>query len=191
MKNGKFSITYNAPVVLNFALLSLAALIWNHFSGGYANRMFFSVYRSPLSFPAVIRVFGHVLGHADFSHYAGNMTFLLLLGPVLEEKYGSGRLLGMMAVVAVISGLVNIVFFPHTVLLGASGLVFMMIILVSALDMRRGEIPLTMILVMVIYLGQEVVSMIAVQDNISHLTHIIGGIAGAVFGAVFAGRRRR
>ena len=41
----------------------------------------------------------------------------------------------------------NILFFS-TGLLGASGLVFMMIILVSASDLKRGEIPITMILAM-------------------------------------------
>ena len=129
-----------------------------------------------------IRLFGHVLGHASMSHYASNMTLFLLLGPVLEEKYGSLTLVEGFGIVAVISGLVNILLFPHTALLGASGVVFMMIILVSASDLKAGEIPISMILVMVIYLGSEVMSMITVHDNVSQLTHIIGGLCGAVLG---------
>ena len=116
------------------------------------------------------------------SHYASNMTLFLLLGPVLEEKYGSLTLVEGFGIVAVISGLVNILLFPHTALLGASGVVFMMIILVSASDLKAGEIPISMILVMVIYLGSEVMSMITVHDNVSQLTHIIGGLCGAVLG---------
>ena len=111
------------------------------------------------------------------------MTLFLLLGPVLEEKYGHATLIEAFAIVAVISGLVNILLFS-TGLLGASGLVFMMIILVSASDLKRGEIPITMILVMIIYLGSELWSMVAAKDNISQLTHIIGGLCGALFGAV-------
>ena len=185
----KIAITENAPAVLTFARLALIILAVNYFTKGKSNALLFSVYRSPISVFWVIRLFGHVLGHASISHFVGNMTLFLLLGPILEEKYGSWRLVLMMALVAVVSGLVNIIFFPGTALLGASGIVFMMIILVSALDMRKGEIPHTMILVMVIYLGSEVVNMVTVHDNISHLTHLIGGLIGAVLGAVFAARQ--
>jgi membrane associated rhomboid family serine protease len=48
--------------------------------------------------------------------------------------------------------------------------------------MHSGGIPLTLILVFVIYVGQEIVTAINATDNISHLTHIIGGICGAVIG---------
>ena len=108
---------------------------------------------------------------------------------VLEEKYGGATLVEAFAIVAVISGLVNIIFFPGTALLGASGLVFMMIILVSASDLRAGEIPISMILVIVIYLGSEVWSMISATDNVSQLTHIIGGLCGALFGGLLNSRK--
>ena len=56
-------ISYNAPVALTFALLSLAALVANYFTGGWANATLFSVYQCPLSDPlAWFRFFGHVLG---------------------------------------------------------------------------------------------------------------------------------
>lgn len=189
--NKKLAFTYNAPVVLTFALIALIVLVVGTLTGGKSTALLFSVYRSKLSIFAVLRCFFHVLGHADLTHYANNMMLFLLLGPVLEQKYGSWRLLSMMAIVAVVSGLVNIIFFPHVALLGASGIVFMMIILVSTVDMRRGEIPITMLLVIVIYLGTEVASMVTnPNDNISHLTHIIGGICGAFFSYMFAGHKR-
>ena len=173
-KERKLAFTYNAPVTLTFALISFIVLVVGWITGGKSTEMFFMVYRSKVSVAWFVRLFGHVLGHSSLSHYAGNMTLFLLLGPVLEEKYGHATL---------ISGLVNILLFS-TGLLGASGLVFMMIILVSASDLKRGEIPITMILVMIIYLGSELWSMVAAKDNISQLTHIIGGLCGALFGAV-------
>ncbi|MCR5103411.1 MAG: rhomboid family intramembrane serine protease [Eubacterium sp.] len=179
---GKISFTYNAPATLTFAFVSLVVLLVGYLTGGKSTELFFEVYRSKLSVGFFIRLFGHVLGHASMSHYASNMTLFLLLGPVLEEKYGSLTLVEGFGIVAVISGLVNILLFPHTALLGASGVVFMMIILVSASDLKAGEIPISMILVMVIYLGSEVMSMITVHDNVSQLTHIIGGLCGAVLG---------
>ena len=108
----------------------------------------------------------------------------MILREWLEERYGGATLLEAFGIVAVISGLVNIIFFPGTALLGASGLVVMMIVLVSASDLKKGEVPITMILVICIYLGSEIVSMITSHDNVSQLTHIIGGICGAVFGVV-------
>ncbi len=185
----KLSFTYNAPVTLTFALVSLIVLVVGWITKGKSTQMFFEVYRSKLSVPFFIRLFGHVLGHADLSHYASNMTLFLLLGPVLEEKYKSSTLLEAFGLVALISGLVQIIVFPHTALLGASGLVFMMIILVSAGDLKRGEIPISLILVMIIYLGSEFVTMIAVKDNVSQLTHLVGGLCGAVFGGMLNSRQ--
>ena len=185
----KLSFTYNAPVTLTFALLSFIVLVVGWMTKGKSTELLFEVYRSKISFTWFIRLFGHVLGHASLAHYASNMTLFLLLGPVLENKYGGATLVEAFGIVAVLSGLVNIIFFPGTALLGASGLVFMMIVLVSAGDLRRREIPITMILVIVIYLGSEIVNMISVHDNISQLTHIVGGICGALFGGLLNSRR--
>lgn len=182
-------ISYNAPVVLAFALVSLIALILNMLTNGMTNRLFFSVYRSNFSLAYVIRLVGHCLGHANWSHYAGNMTLFLLLGPILEDKYGSGKLLLMIVITAVISGLLNILLFPQIALLGASGIVFMFIVLTSASCMVDDRIPLTMILIIVIYLGAEVMNALTKQDSISQFTHIIGGVCGAVFGLANSGKR--
>ena len=185
----KLAFTYNAPVTLTFALVSFIVLVVGMITKGKSTRLFFEVYRSKISVAWFIRLFGHVLGHSSLAHYASNMTLFLLLGPVLEEKYGGSTLLEAFGIVAVISGLVNIIFFPGVALLGASGIVFMMIILVSATDLRRGEIPISMILVMVIYLGAEVWSMVTRHDNISQLTHIIGGLCGAGIGQILNSRK--
>lgn len=126
--------------------------------GGAATTRFFCVYRSSLADPLTyLRLFTHVLGHAGYSHYMGNMLLLLLVGPPLEEKYGSRTLLLTIAVTALVTGLVQFIFFPQTALLGASGVVFMMIVLSSFTEMKKGGIPITLILVVVFYLGGELV----------------------------------
>ena len=62
-------IQYNSPVSLTFALASLGVLLLGEISGGYITRLLFCVYSSPLSDPLTyIRVFTHVLGHADYQH---------------------------------------------------------------------------------------------------------------------------
>ena len=176
-------IQYNSPVVLTFALASLGALVLGWVTGGWTTWHLFSVYRSPLSDPLTyVRLVGHVLGHAGYAHYLGNMMLFLVIGPPLEEKYGSRRLLLCILVTALVSGLVQVLFVPETALLGASGIVFMLIVLSSLAGMREGFIPLTLILVVILYLGGEVIDGITTQDNVSHLTHIVGGLCGAGLG---------
>ena len=176
-------LQYNSPVVLSFALLSFAALLLNGLTRGRSNMLFFSVYRSTLlSLWTWPRFVLHVLGHVSYSHYITNMMMILVVGPPLEEKYGSRNLLAAIVLTALVSGVVQWVFFPNSVLLGASGIVFMMIVMSSLAGMREGSIPLTLILVLVLYLGGELVSGISLRDNVSQLTHILGGLCGAVFG---------
>lgn len=186
----KIVIRFNAPVILTFALLSLLALLLGNWTNGAATHQYFSVYRSSLSDPLTyVRFIGHVLGHADYEHYMGNML-LLLVGPGLEEKYGSGTMVWMILVTALVTGLVHFVFFPGSALLGASGVVFMMIVLSSFTAMRRGEIPVTLILVVIFYLGGEIMDGLFKKDNISQITHIVGGLCGLIFGfTVRRGRR--
>lgn len=181
-------IQYNSPVILTFALLSLGALLLGEFTQGGATALCFSVYQSSLTDPfTYLRFVGHVLGHANYSHYIGNMTLLLVIGPPLEERYGSRQLLEMILATALISGLVQFFFFPGTALLGASGIVFMLIILSSLSGGEKGRIPLTLILVYVIYIGGEIADGILQSDHISQVTHIIGGTCGAVFGLSLRG----
>lgn len=187
----KIVIRFNAPVILTFALLSLLALLLGNWTNGAATHQYFSVCRASLSDPLTyVRFVGHVLGHADYEHYMGNMLLLLLVGPGLEEKYGSGTMVWMILVTALVTGLVHFVFFPGSALLGASGVVFMMIVLSSFTAMRRGEIPVTLILVVIFYLGGEIMDGLFKKDNISQITHIVGGLCGLIFGfTVRRGRR--
>jgi membrane associated rhomboid family serine protease len=108
----------------------------------------------------------------------------------MEEKYGSKPLLAGILLTALVSGLFQCLLFPHTALLGASGIVFMLILLSSLSGMRSGSIPLTLVLVAVIYLGQEVYSGLFVQDNVAHFMHLVGGACGTAFGYLAGGKRR-
>lgn len=189
MKRRRIILQYNAPATLTFALISLAALILGHFTEGATTIKYFSVYRSSLMDPLTyLRFFTHVLGHADLDHFSGNIILMLVLGPTLEERYGSRTILVTILITAFVAGLVQWIFFPGSVLLGASGIVFMMIIMASLGGMKGGGIPLTLIFVFIVYVGGEIYSGLVISDNISQLTHIIGGVCGAVLGIAL--RRR-
>jgi membrane associated rhomboid family serine protease len=175
-------ITYNAPVTLTFAITSSLVLVADQLTGSQLTARFFSVAGTMDTRNIVdyLRLFTHILGHADWGHLLSNFAFILLLGPILEEKYGSMLLLLMILVTALVTGLLNVLFFK-TGLLGASGVVFMMILLVSITNLKKGQIPLTFILVVVLYLAREVVTAFQ-QDSVSQFAHIVGGLCGSLFG---------
>lgn len=179
----RWHITLNAPVVLGFVALCVCATALDSLTGGMANALVFSTYRSSLLNPLTyVRLFTHVLGHAGWEHLVGNMSYILLLGPLLEEKYGSRTLVEVILLTALATGLVNDLLFANVALCGASGVCFAFILLSSITSFRDGEIPLTFVLVAVLFLGQQVLDGILVRDNISNLSHILGGIVGAAVG---------
>ena len=179
----KLKITFNSPVVLGFIFLSLGVLLLGYMTLQISTQLLFMSYHSPLTDPLTyIRIFTHVLGHSGWEHYIGNASYILLLGPMLEEKYGSKNILQVIVCTAFVTGLVNYVLFWNVSLCGASGVVFAFILLTSFTSFKSGEIPLTFILVAVIFLGQQVYEGVFVQDNISNLSHVVGGIIGSVVG---------
>ncbi len=179
------SITYNSPVVLTFVIISFGVMVANYLTAGLSNKLLFMTYHSSLVSPLTyVRMFTHVLGHAGWSHYIGNMMYLLLLGPMLEEKYGSRSIIEVILVTGLVTGLVTWFLFPGIALCGASGVVFAFIMMTSFTSFKEGEIPLTVILVAIIFIGQQVYEGILVQDDISNMAHILGGIVGAIAGYV-------
>ena len=191
MKRNRLRISFNSPVVLSFVLACAAVRVLSVLTGGAADRALFSVYRSSLLDPLTyVRFIGHVFGHASWDHLMGNMMYLLILGPMLEEKYGSENILFIMGAAAVVTGLCSVVFFPYVRLMGASGIVFAFILLASITSVEDGAIPASFVLVAVIYIGQQVYQGLFVQDSVSQMAHIIGGIVGSVLGfALNSGRK--
>lgn len=184
-------LQYNSPVILSFFLVSLAALVLGWLTNGRTTTALFSVYRSSFTDPlTLLRLFGHVVGHADLEHFFGNMLLLLVIGPPLEERYGSGVLLVGILLTALVCGLLQMVLFPGSALLGASGIVFMLIMLSSMSGMQDGKIPVTLLLVAALYLGRECCSLLFVRDNVANLMHIVGGVCGMVYG-LWIGKKYR
>lgn len=181
-------IDFNAPVILSMTLLSLALLGLNALLGHALDRVFGAYFTRYGDLWMYLRLFTHAFMHQNMAHYAGNFMMILAIGPMVEEKYGSTRLLIMILATSFITGLFHIIFSHGTLLMGASGIVFMLILLASFANMREGKLPLTVILVAVLYIGNEIVSGIGASDQVSHISHILGGLCGAGFGFLY-GRR--
>lgn len=184
-KKKQLKISFNSPVILGFTLICFLSLLLGYLTKGSSTYTLFSVYRSSLLNPLTyIRLIGHVFGHANWQHFIGNIMLILVVGPLLEEKYGSSNMIVVILSTALVTGIVNIILFPHIRLLGASGVVFALILLSSFTSIKDGSIPMTFILVAVVYIGGQVYNGLFVHDNVSNLTHIIGGIIGASLGYV-------
>ena len=178
----KLRLSFNAPAVLTFTALCVIAQI-SMLTRGESNRVLFSVYRASLLDPLTwVRCFTHVLGHAGWEHLLGNIMYILILGPMIEEKYGTATTAFIMAATALVIGVINMVFFPGVMLLGASGIVFAFILIASITIREDNTIPVTFILVAVLYLGQQIWQGLFSQDNVSQMAHIVGGAVGAVLG---------
>jgi rhomboid protease GluP len=184
MNMGKrLKLRFNAPVTLSFVSICFVATLLGIASNGEITKTLFMTYHSSFLNPMTyVRFVTHVFGHVGWSHFIGNASYLLLLGPMLEEKHGSKATLEVILITAVVTGLINYFFFLNIGLCGASGVVFAFIMLASFTDFREGEIPITFILVAAIFIGQQVYEGIAVQNNISNMAHIVGGIVGAIIG---------
>ena len=184
ISGGFMRIKYNAPTVLTYAIICTLVLVLSKtVLRGLAENWFMVPGRghfSPASLRDWVCLFTHAAGHADWPHLINNFSLILIIGPLLEENYGSLPLLVMIVITALVTGALNAILF-RTSLMGASGVVFMMILLSSFTNFSRGEIPLTFILVLALYLGSQLVESFS-TDNISYFAHIAGGFCGSLFG---------
>jgi membrane associated rhomboid family serine protease len=182
----KLRITYNAPVILTFTIAAVAAFVLVQVAPSL--QPWFAAWPRLVDSHSYVGLFSHVLGHASWEHLLGNFMLILLIGPILEERHGSVGLLVMIVITALVTGLANLAFSDHF-LVGASGVVFMMILLASMANVRGGEVPLTFLAVALIYMGGELVHSFR-ADGISHMAHLVGGAVGAAFGFLGAKPKR-
>lgn len=181
-----FRITYNAPATLTFALISAVILFADTILHNTLIPAFFTCPGAssepafnPSNFLDYFRLLFHIFGHSNWNHFLGNMAFILLLGPVIEERYGSALLVLMMTITSLVTGVLNVCFSPSQ-LLGSSDIAFMMILLTSFTTISKSEIPLSFILILILYIGREILGS-GKNESISTLAHIAGGICGSMF----------
>jgi membrane associated rhomboid family serine protease len=175
-------LKFNSPVILGFSIICVVVFALDKILAGHLMSYFTLGHVSINNPVSLITLFTHVIGHANLEHLIGNLTLILLVGPIIEEKYGDMRTLLMMIITAFITGLLNMLFF-NTGLLGASGIVFMLILLISFTNSKSGEIPITFILVALLFIGKEIIQSLS-TDQISQFAHIAGGVCGSIFGLV-------
>ena len=183
------TLKYNAPVTLSFALLSLLAIALGELTDGWTTQNLFCFFKSSpndwLTWPRAVL---HILGNTSLTECTANIIILLVVGPAAEERFGSAKVLFAVLATAIAAALIMWFLFPTSAIMGASGVLFMMMVLASFASMRGGAIPITLILVLILFLGSEVLQAVTGDAGLQELTHIAGGAVGMVLGFAFSRR---
>ena len=174
-------LDYNAPFTLTFALVCIFILIIKAVLGPWFIKLFVlipsEVFLRPENY---IRIVSYSLGQSSWDHLLGNFSIILLVGPWLEEKLGSWSLLAISVITALVTGILHVLFFSEG-LIGSSGIAFMLVILSGFVNFKNNRIPLTLILIIFIFMGKEIVQLFR-EDHISQFAHLMGGALGVFFG---------
>lgn len=184
LSNIKFD--YNSVVIITYLLICIIAWFINKITVGKSNKLLFESYRSsPLNPMTYIRLFTHSIGHKDWDHMVNNFLIILLIGPMIEEKYGSTNLIIMLLITSLVIALFNIIFNNYSIL-GASGNAYMLIVLSSFSNIQEGTIPITVVLICIFYvIGELKRTIIERKSKTYHDGHLIGALCGLAFGIFF------
>lgn len=177
-------VRFNAPFTFFYAFLIVLIFFLNQYvTPGLIGR-FFSVpgkgganWTSPI---LLMQTVAYVVGHTSWAHLTSNIMMILLLGPPVESRYGSVMMAIMVILTAAVGGVINLLFFPAP-LVGASGIVFMLVVLVSFAGMDDDEFPVSVLIVFSIFVAREVIAF-HTSGRVSHTAHIEGAVLGGLYG---------
>lgn len=175
---------YNSKVILSFFFICLIIIVVDKITKGRLVNNLFSTGRNdallnPLTY---FKLISHSLGHSNWKHLYNNFLKILLIGPLIEEKYGSLNLLIMMILTSLVIGIINRIFTKNRIL-GASGIAYMLIVLCSFVNIESGKIPITVVLIILFFVVDEIINLLKKKkDGISHLGHVTGAICGILLG---------
>ncbi|MCO5260845.1 MAG: rhomboid family intramembrane serine protease [Crocinitomicaceae bacterium] len=176
-------ITFNSPFILGFTILASFILTLSYSIGGHLSILTLNGNFDYQNWQFYMGLLLYPLSHSGISHLVSNFSVILLIGPILEKQMGWQKLLMISSVTTIVIGITHVIISDNG-LIGASGLVFLYIVLVSLSDANNKEIPLTFILVVMLFLGQEILASFK-EDQISHLAHIGGGVMAILYKYVF------
>ena len=178
LKKVKEKVEYNSPVILTFIIICCALCIANYVTLGLVNNLL--ALRKLLS----IQLVTHIFVHGDINHLTNNMLVILLVGPMVESKYGSGRTAMMILITSVIIGVLTVSIF-HVGLLGASGIAYMILALSACSNIKNNKIPASALILLLFIVVSQILSAIFVRDNVSQGAHIIGLFMGVAWAFIY------
>lgn len=189
--NLKFS--YDAPVSQSFVLISLVIFILDFFVLNLKlNQNYlltptpvFSI-RDPL---VILRTIIYIFGETDKVYLFTNLLFIILIGPVMEERYGSVIIGIMFFVAAFVTGSMSACF-CKVAYRGCSSVVFMLLLLNAMMFFTKKTISATSITMVVLFICREF--FIANPNGVvGTLIILAGGLAGSLFAFIASPKARK
>lgn len=119
-----------------------------------------------------------VFAHTDLNHLISNLVFILLLLPIIEERYDTFIIIASLIFTSLFISIFHILFFQG-MLLGASGIVFMLILLTAS----NGKISIPFIILLVIIIITEFINSFK-NNSVSEFSHLVGALLGTCFGII-------
>ncbi|MBR1748526.1 MAG: rhomboid family intramembrane serine protease [Bacilli bacterium] len=179
----KSTFSYHSIVTIGYFFVCFGVFILNVVFKNKITKLFQIRRGSFLNPMNYIRLVTSGVCHADFQHFRNNFIFILLLGPILEERFGSLVFLEMILITTVASSLFHLLFYESSAI-GASDVVYMMVVLCGIICSFDGRIPITFVLLFLFFVFEEIVKMFfhKKNDSVGHDGHVIGAICGIVFG---------
>ncbi|MBR5401865.1 MAG: rhomboid family intramembrane serine protease [Treponema sp.] len=188
-KKLKLKFVYDAPVTLSFALVILLLFVLDKyvFKGSLSGQWLLSPTAEggvlPFAFSdfhSIARLFLHVFGYTDAPFLICNMIFVLLLGPAMEERYGSVIIGIMIFVAALFSGVLNACFCKVPAC-GAEPVVFMLVLLCTMMHLSRSKVSASSLAVIALFVCMQVM-----RKNLNGIIGVVIITAGGLCGSLFA-----
>lgn len=182
-------IDFDAPVTTVFSLISILLFLLDYFvfKGSMTQTFLASPTTAngsaPFSFSkaeSYFRMIFYAFGAISWEVLITNLLFVLLLGPAMEEKYGSVVIGIMMFVSSLFSGVLASCF-CKTSLQGCASIIFMMIFLNSFISFSKKKLPFSFVIIFILFIVREII-----VKNTNGFLGMIVVIAGGLCGSLFA-----
>lgn len=182
------------PVIKNLIIINVVVFVIINImiSTGTPQYRYFLLYNASDNMFQPFQFVTTMFSHMSIGHLFFNMLGLFFFGPVLEQRIGEKK----MIIAYILGGLFSsVAFFVYNSylaqnnfsLLGASGAVYTVLVLTAMyypkmkVQLIFPPIPLTMGLMVALYIGYDVYSMLARQGTgIAHLAHLGGAAMGFI-----------
>lgn len=182
----KFSLSFDSPITLIFAIASLCVAILMKIFPQLQNLFLCPTVHSsvnafdPKSISSYIGLLFYALGSTNWALLSSNLVFILLLCPKVEFSFGKSILSVLMIVCCIFSGVVCICFSSESIT-GCSGIVCMLLILAMYSSIDKMSIPLSYILLALLYFGREFVNIVE-NNSLAVFCHFAGALVASLIG---------
>ena len=184
----KLQLVFNSPVILisslitllvfilqNTAIPNLIEIIASSNTASLTEQAF-----SPINPMHYVRLFTLIFGHYNMQTLCINLAIILLLGPRVEERFGTILVFIMFAITSFVAGILSVLFLENSIC-GLDGIALLLVILTLFECASLKEIYFSYIILLAVLIANTIVFSIQ-QNNFGILLHYAGSLCASLFG---------